>query len=372
MTLELHEIGDELGPQMIAVVRDPGVGLVGVVVVDNTACGISIGGVRMAPDLDVAQVFRLARAMTFKNAAAGLPHGGGKGGILADPGCALDRKEALVRAFASRIRDLTDYVPGPEMGTDERCMAWVKDEIGRAVGLPRVIGGIPLDEIGATGYGLAAAAEVAAPQAGFALDGARVAVQGFGAVGWHAARYLSARGAVLVAASDSRGGVHNPEGLDLDALVDLKRSGRSVSDLQDGMVVHGDSLLGVDCDVLIPAARPDVLTRENVRCLKTRLVLQGANLPATAEAEEWMHRHDVLTIPDFIANAGGVICAAVEYRGGNQSQAMETIREKIRENVTEMLGRVKTERVLPRQAAVAMARARLEAAARYRGALRRV
>jgi glutamate dehydrogenase (NAD(P)+) len=280
--------------------------------------------------------------------------------------CGRDRKEALLRAFAAQIRDLTDYIPGPDMGTNERCMAWVKDEIGRAVGLPRVLGGIPLDEIGATGYGLVAAAEVAAPFAGIALDGARVTVQGFGAVGRKAARFLSARGAVLVAASDSRGGIHNPAGLDIDALIDCKRSGASVSDFPDGRVVDREATVGIECDVFIPAARPDVLTADNVACLNAKLVLQGANIPATPEAEDWMHEHEVLSIPDFIANAGGVICASVEYRGGNQGQAMETIRQKIRENVAEVIDRTKTQGVAPRRAAVSMARSRVEEAMAYR------
>jgi glutamate dehydrogenase (NAD(P)+) len=107
----------------------------------------------------------------------------GKAAILADPGCSPEQKERLVRTFARMIRDLADYIPGPDMGTNERCMAWVKDEINRAVGLPRVVGGIPLDDIGATGFGVAIAAEVAASEAGISLEGGRVGIQGFGAVG---------------------------------------------------------------------------------------------------------------------------------------------------------------------------------------------
>jgi hypothetical protein len=155
-------LGDEVGPRKTVLLREPRVGLEAIVVVDNIACGPAIGGVRMAPDVTLEEVGRLARAMTFKNAAAGLAHGGGKAGIIADPSCPAARKEALVRAFARMITELTEYIPGPDMGTDETCMAWVRDEIGRAVGLPRVVGGIPLDEIGATGFGLAVAAEVAA------------------------------------------------------------------------------------------------------------------------------------------------------------------------------------------------------------------
>src|SRR5262249_14548034 len=151
---------DELGPSMVVQLYDPSEGWRGVVIIDNTACGPSIGGIRMAPDVSTEEVARLARAMTLKNAAAGLPHGGGKSGIIADPKAV--NKPRLVRSFARAIRTLVDYIPGPDMGTDEACMAWVHDEIGRAVGRPRVLGGIPLDHIGATGYGLARCAEVAA------------------------------------------------------------------------------------------------------------------------------------------------------------------------------------------------------------------
>ena len=154
---EFDRFCDDLGPAKIVHIHDPQCGLQAIVVVDNTACGQSIGGVRMAPDVTTEEVFRLARAMTLKNAAAGLRHGGGKAGIPADPKTA--EKERLIRAFARAIRNLTEYVPGPDMGTDESCMAWIVDEIGRAVGLPRDLGGIPLDEIGATGYGIAACAD---------------------------------------------------------------------------------------------------------------------------------------------------------------------------------------------------------------------
>jgi glutamate dehydrogenase (NAD(P)+) len=158
-------------------------GLRAVLVIDNIACGPSIGGLRMAPDVSTAECVRLARAMTLKNAAAGLPHGGGKSVLYGDPRMPHDQKERLVRAFAHALRNETDYVFGPDMGTDEGCMAWIEDEIGRAVGLPAALGGIPLDELGATGLGIRHAAEVAAPRCALALPGARVVIQGFGAVG---------------------------------------------------------------------------------------------------------------------------------------------------------------------------------------------
>jgi glutamate dehydrogenase (NAD(P)+) len=367
MDIVARGIGDDLGPAKVVLLREPRAGLEAVVVVDNVACGPAIGGVRMARDVTVDEVFRLARAMTFKNAAAGLPHGGGKSGIVADPSCTAGDKERLVRTFARMIRGLTEYIPGPDMGTNEACMAWVKDEIDRAVGLPRVVGGIPLDEIGATGFGIAVAADVAAPEAKLDLEGARVAVEGFGAVGQHAARFLARRGARLVAASDSRGAVQNPEGLDVEALIRHKRTGLPLGDFPYGRPLGVDQLVGVPCEIWIPAARPDTLNADNVARLQARLVLQGANIPATEAAEAWMHARGIVSVPDFVANAGGVICAAVEYHGGTQAQAFAAIEERIRSNTQEVLERARTENLLPREAAIRMTRIRLEEAMRYRG-----
>src|SRR5512134_3850212 len=200
---------DTLGPAKILHVHEPGCGLRAVVVVDNVACGPSIGGLRMAPDVTTAECFRLARAMTLKNSAAGLAHGGGKSVLCGDPRMLPDAKERLIRAFAHALQNEQDYIFGPDMGTDETCMAWIKDEIGRAVGLPAAMGGIPLDEIGATGWGISQSAEVAASHIGLTLSGARVAIQGFGAVGRHAARFLTRMGATLVAASDTLGTLHD-------------------------------------------------------------------------------------------------------------------------------------------------------------------
>jgi glutamate dehydrogenase/leucine dehydrogenase len=351
---------------MVVLVRDPSAGMEGVVVVDDTSAGPAIGGVRMAADVTVEEVARLARAMTLKNAAAGLPHGGGKAGIIADPAVDPVRKQRIVRAFARAIRDLAGYVPGPDMGTDEACMAWVHDEIGRAVGLPAVLGGIPLDQLGATGFGLAACADAVEAAGHLRISGARVAVQGFGAVGQHAARFLAQRGARIVGVSDLGGAVVDPDGLDLDRLLAFKDSGRSVSEFPGVATIPRDDLIRLDCDVLVPAARPDVLTAGNAEAVRARLVLQGANLPATRDAEQLLHKRGVLCIPDFVANAGGVICAAVEYRRGTRAQAFALIEERIRANTLEVLARARERDLPPRDAAEELAWDRLEEARSYR------
>jgi glutamate dehydrogenase/leucine dehydrogenase len=363
---DIFDFTDELGPAKIVHIHDPKNRLKAVVAIDNVACGPSIGGIRMAPDVSTEEAFRLARAMTMKNAAAGLPHGGGKSVIFGDPKMAAGDKERLIRAFARAIRDLIEYIPGPDMGTDERCMAWIKDEIGRAVGLPPEIGGIPLDEIGATGWGLKASVEAALKYCRFGLKGARVAVQGFGSVGKHAARFLGEKGTVLIAACDSHGTIYNPKGIDVPRLIALKDSGRNVTEYPEGEKLDADAVIDVECEIWIPAARPDVIRKDNVHRLKTKLVPEGANIPFTPEAERMLHEKNVLILPDFIANAGGVICASVEYHGGTQTQAFHTIEEKIRANTERVLACAQKSGLLPRQAAVELADRRVRKAMEYR------
>jgi glutamate dehydrogenase (NAD(P)+) len=343
-------------------VREPSIGLRATLVVDNVAVGAAIGGLRIAPDVSTEECFRLARAMTLKNAAAGLPHGGGKSVLVGDPHMPREKKELLVRAFACALRGETDYVFGPDMGTDETCMAWVDDEIGRAVGLPSARGGIPLDELGATGFGLRHAAEVAAKHSGFSIDGARFVVQGFGSVGIHAARLLAAEGALLVGVADSRGALVDPAGLDVAALVALKREGKSVVELDRGAKATAAELIGVACEIWIPAARPDAIRASDAPQMRARLVVPGANIAVTHEAEQLLAARGVVCLPDFIANAGGVICAAAEYRGASEKEAFAEIAERIRANTGAVLEAAQAQGVTPRAAAEDLALARVRAA----------
>jgi glutamate dehydrogenase/leucine dehydrogenase len=359
---DLFRFADEFGPAKIVHIHEPGAGLRAVVVIDNTACGPAMGGVRMAPDVSAEEAVRLARAMTMKNALAGIPYGGGKAVIFADPAIDDTRKERLMRAFAGAIRDFTDYIPGPDMGTNEQCMAWVHDEIGRAIGLPAAIGGIPLDEIGATGFGVAAAAEVASRYCQLNLSGARVVVQGFGAVGTHAAKLLGEKGARLVGVADISGALHDDDGIDIASLIAHVRGGGVVKEFANGATLPRDAVIDIASDIFIPAARPDVLTADNVDRLKTRLIVQGANIPISDEAEATLHRRGVLSVPDFVANAGGIICGAVEYQGGTQDQALQRIDQSIRANTEAVLERSAEEGITPRAAGLAIAQARVRAA----------
>jgi len=187
-------------------------------------------------------------------------------------------------------------------------------------------------------------------------------VQGFGAVGRHAARYLCGQGAVLVGAADSRGTLHDPDGIDVARLMALKRAGRSVLDYPSGQKLDRDAVIGLECEVWIPAARPDVIHEGNVDQLQTRLVAEGANIPLTVGAERRLHERGILGLPDFIANAGGVICGAMEYHGAWKSLVFEVVAEKIRANTGQMLAEAKEKDCLPREAATEQALAHLRQA----------
>lgn len=363
---DYFEYADALGPAKIIHISEPSIKLKAILVVDNIARGPSVGGIRIAEDVSTEECLRLARAMTFKNAAADLPHGGGKLVIYGDPKMPKPQKEQLLRCMSSLLRNEETYIFAPDMGTDEECMAWIRDEVGRVVGLPRELGGIPLDEIGATGWGLSHVTDVALRYCDFDLQGARVVVQGFGAVGKHTARFLTEKGAVLVATADSQGAIHDPSGLDVDQLIALKQQGKSVAGYSDAAKLDCDALIDVECDIWIPAARPDVIHEDNVDRLNTRLIIQGANIPVTHEAEKTLHEKGIVCVPDFIANAGGVICAAMEYQGASEAAVFQAIEEKLRRNTELVMERSKKEGVLPRQAAIEMAKERVEKAMGFR------
>ncbi len=361
----IDEYADEFGPEKIVHIYEPKSKLKAIVVIDNISMGPAVGGCRMASDVTTQEVFRLARAMTLKNAINGLPHGGAKSAILADSRIA--DKEKLMREFAQSIKELTSYIPGPDMGTDEACMAYIKDEIGRAVGLPKVIGGLPLDELGMTGYGLAVAADVASEKIKLPLKGARVVIQGFGNVGKAAAKYMLERGAKIIATCNSKGAVYNPDGLDIPRLKEVISKTQSVQEWNLGHPITHNEMLALESDIFIPAARPDVFDESNQHLLKTRLVLEGANIPMTPQAARMIHDRGITIIPDVIANGGGVICAATEYQGMSEGQAFERVKSSVSRNTEEVLTRVREEKLYPHDAARLMARERIFKAMQYRG-----
>lgn len=361
---QIFRFADEIGPEKIIHLYEPRTKMKAIVVVDNIAAGPAIGGVRMAPDVTLNEVRRLARAMTYKNIMAGLPHGGGKSGIIADPKTV--NKEQIIRTFARGIKNLLEYIPGPDMGTDEESMAFVYDETARAVGLPRELGGIPLDEMGATGFGVAECADVAKDYINLDLNGARVTIEGFGNVGKPAARFLAEKGAILIGASDSKGTIYNAKGLNIEELIKIKESTGSVINYKGGEVLKITDLLMINTDIFIPAARPDVISDANSDVVDAKLIIEGANIPITESAEKALHDRGILVVPDFVANAGGVITASVEYHGGTETVALDRIKSTIRRNTKEILDKVTSDKTYPRETGVGIARQRVMRAMKYR------
>ena len=194
------------------------------------------------------------------------------------------------------------------------------------------------------------------------LGGARVVIQGFGAVGWHAARLLAGRGATIIAVSDSRGRHLEPRRPRYHGPAHAQDLRRAAAEFPGGTAVPRDDIIGLDCELLVPAAQPDVVTTDNAAKVQARVILQGANIPVTAQAEAQLAGRGVLCVPDVIANAGGVICAAAEYRGAGHAEAFTEIREKIRDSTAELLDRLQHAPSTPRAAASQMADERLRKA----------
>jgi len=363
---KVFQFNDMLGPEKIIYIHDVETKLRAVLVIDNTARGPALGGIRIASDITTKEVFRLARSMTFKWAGIDVPLGGGKSGIFADSK-ALNKIE-LIRAFARAIKPFSEntYIPGPDIGTDEQCMAIIYEEWGRKsraiCGLPKELGGIPLDELGATGYGVAVAAEAAAKFKDLELSDATASIQGFGAVGAAAAKFLAEKGVKIVAASTTQGAVYNPKGLDLKKLLELRKryGGLCVTKYEDATHIEKDDLLYLDTEILVPCARPDVITEENVDKVKAKLIVPGANIPSTEEAERILHNRGVIVVPDFIANAGGALCCSVEVlEGGTWEEATKRIAKKLAENIRIILEKAFREKKYPRDVAKEIATQRV-------------
>jgi len=376
MAEDVFSLMDGWGPEKIVCVSDRKTGMRGVLVIDNTALGMGKGGTRMSATLTVREVARLARTMTWKWAAVDLFHGGAKAGILGDPNS--PNKEAILRAFARALANEVpkEYVFGLDMGLTERDAAIFIDELrdrGAAVGLPRQLGGLPYDELGVTGYGVAEAADAAAAAIGLELAGARVAIQGFGAVGQAAAERFRQLGAVVVAVSTISGAVHDPDGLDVERLGALRGQFGDDCVLEYGNTLPADAALSVDTDVLVPAAREDVIDADIALSTKAKLIVEGANLPTTPDAREALHNRGVALVPDFIANAGGIVAAA-HSMGARYSaftvdpdDIFSMISTKLRSNATAVLEASRRGAVTTHEAAYKLAQDRVRRAMALRG-----
>ena len=288
----------------------------------STTRGPSKGGVRYHPDIDLDETIALAMLMTWKCALTHLPYGGAKGGIAVDPGTlSLAENERLTRRYTSEILPIIGPerdIPAPDVGTDERNMAWMMDTYsvnagfsvpGVVTGKPIVLGG-SLGRTSATGDGVAIATGEALRVKGIPIEGARVAIQGFGKVGYWAARAVEGMGMKVVAVSDVHGGVTGFK--DVSTLWDHFQTHKNF-DLPGTDRITNEELLHLDVDVLIPAALADAITESTASGVKAKIVVEGANGPTTPSGDAILHDKGILVVPDILANSGGVIVSYFEW-----------------------------------------------------------
>jgi glutamate dehydrogenase (NAD(P)+) len=371
---------DEWGPEKIVCVSDTRTGMRGVLVIDNTARGMGKGGTRMSPSVSVAEVARLARNMTWKWAGVDLFYGGAKAGIQADPSAAS--KEDVLRAFVRALRNEVpeEYVFGLDVGLTEADAAIMMDEVGNragAVGTPHALGGLPYDQLGVTGHGVAETVDAAAQFVGASTSKLSVSIQGFGAVGAATARRLDELGATVVAVSTSEGGLYNPDGLEVAELLALRtQHGDALVDhYDDAKPLTAGEELTVDADVLVPAALQDVIDAELAHIVPVRIVVEGANLPSSPAAQQILHDRGVIVVPDLIANAGGVVAAAVamdsRFSGIRPEPAavFGNISTKLRACTQETLQESRRHGMTTHRVARATAQSRVAEAMRLRGRL---
>src|SRR3989344_9480268 len=370
---------DEFGPELIYAVHDAKVGMRGFLVLDNTALGLGKGGIRMTPSVSIGEVSKLARTMTWKNAIAELPFGGAKAGIILDDRkVSAEQKQKVMAAFARALRPIcpSRYVAGPDMNTGEQemktfaeangnwhastgkpanyCMKFMKHEKGEKCGIPH--------EFGSTGFGVYHATKVAAAFAGLDLAKATFAVEGFGNVGTFLAKYLS-KEAKFIAVSDSKGVLYNKEGIDYEKMMHTKEQKGTVTAYGKGEVLSDSKkILDIPADILITAAVPNLILREDVQRIKAKLIVEGSNIPATEEVEKAMTARKILVVPDFVANAGGVISSYAEYKGHNPKHMFELVEGKIVRNTQLILAGAKSAGISPRDAAMKIAIARVRKA----------
>ena len=292
----------------------------------NEARGPVKGGLRYSLNVSIDEVRALAMWMTWKCAVAGLPYGGAKGGVVVDPR-ALSRRELerLTRRFTAEISVIIgpdEDVPAPDMGTDAQIMAWIMDTYSmmRGHSVPAVVTGKP-PEIGgsvgrveATGRGVLFVTQEACRVRGMSLEGARVAVQGFGNVGSVAAKLLNDEGAVIVAVSDSTGGVYDEHGLgDIDDLLAMHHDRGFIPEGHPGVHITNDELLALPVDILVPAALEGQIHGGNAANVQAKMIVEGANGPTTPEADRILAERGIYVVPDIVANAGGVIVSYFEW-----------------------------------------------------------
>lgn len=304
------------------------------------------GGLRYHPEVDIDEVRGLASLMTMKTALVDIPLGGGKGGICCNPRELSKRElEVLTRKFVKRIhREIgpNSDIMAPDVGTNAQVMGWIHSEYSAIYGhSPAAVTGKPLALGGsagrdkATGYGIGIVIKAYAERYGTPLRGARVAFQGFGNVGFHAAKALSDLGMKVVAVSDARSAVHCRDGVDIDALAKQKSERGLLADLDGYEKLESGRELEVECDYLVPAALGGVITEENAPRLKAGVVVEGANGPVTSNADVLLQKRGIPVVPDILANAGGVIVSYFEWAQNLQREVWPL--KRVDEELTRIL-----------------------------------
>ncbi|MEB3779271.1 MAG: Glu/Leu/Phe/Val dehydrogenase [Desulfurococcales archaeon] len=355
----------------------------------NGALGPYKGGVRYHPDVTMNEVIALSMWMTWKNSLAGLPYGGGKGGIRVDPHrLSKSELERLSRAYFEAISDIVGVdqdIPAPDVYTDPQVMTWYFDQFSRVkrgqyfgvvTGKPLEVGGL-YTRIIATGYGTAIAAREVAKKLFGSVEGRTVAVQGYGNAGYYAAKFLHEMGAIIVAVSDSRGGIYNSKGLNPDEVKAIKNKTGTVLNYPAEKKITNEELLELNVDILVPAAIENVITEENADRIKAKAVVEAANGPTTPEAEEILTKAGIVVVPDILANAGGVIMSHIEWvnnrMGGwiTEEEAQRRLEYKMVTNFNKVWdyweSKLDKEKYNMRAAAYAIAVDRVVAAMRLRG-----
>jgi glutamate dehydrogenase (NAD(P)+) len=291
----------------------------------NLTRGPAKGGIRFHPDVSLDEVKALAMWMTWKCAVANLPFGGAKGGVIVDPAALSHRElERLTRRFASEISVFIgpdSDIPAPDVNTNAKIMAWIMDTVSMEEGhsIPAVVTGKPIDIGGsegraeATGRGVTVVALEACRRLGLDPRTATVAVQGFGNVGSVAAALMHAEGFRVVAVSDAFGGIHDPDGLDVAAVLAHRLKTGRVGGFGNTRTVTNTELLELDVDVLVPAALENQITAANAGRIKASLIVEGANGPTTPDADAILEKRGIHVVPDILANAGGVTVSYFEW-----------------------------------------------------------
>jgi len=354
---------DDIGPERIVHFYEPKSQLRAALVIDTTRFGVTAGGVRMAADLSLDEMARLARAMTYKFAMLDLPCGGAKAGIWLEP--TDPARPTVMNAFLDAIRPYVEsrqYLAGADMGTAAADFAPLFAASGRQSSLgEQMFEGAPLEDQ-LTGFGVVVAAKTACAALGRDLKGARVALEGLGKVGAGVAKFLAREGAVLVAVSNINGTLEDPDGLDIERLSSLRQryGDDGLRHYEEGTELFPtEMLLAVAVDILIPGARPDSIDAEIAAATPTRMIIPAANIPYAEGALEILADRGIVALPDFVSNAGGVLCGLTEMQGGNADDAFRVTRERIAANVGRLFDLAKARNCSVYNAAIGMLREQL-------------